>query len=54
MSSCAEMKLDQVWICEVCGLEVKIGRTCNCSAEEPDAGASTCLTCCGKPLKLKG
>jgi hypothetical protein len=54
MSCCVELKLNQVWVCETCGLEVKIVKECNWLAEgakpcEPNA----CLKCCDKPLKLK-
>ena len=56
MSCCADMKMDQVWRCETCGLEVKITKPCDCSHEEsPEKACSpdVCLTCCDKPLKLK-
>jgi hypothetical protein len=56
MSCCADMKMDQVWVCESCGLEIKIVKKCTCSHDESGAdacGLTACLTCCGKPLKLK-
>jgi len=54
MSCCADLKLNQVWVCETCGLEIKIVKECDCLQE----GATTCkpddcLTCCDKPLKIK-
>jgi hypothetical protein len=54
MSCCADLKLNQVWVCETCGLEIKIVKECDCLKE----GATTCkpddcLTCCDKALKIK-
>jgi hypothetical protein len=56
MAHCTEMKVDQVWFCEVCRLEIKVVKGCACSSDPsaedacpPDAQ----LVCCGKPLNLK-
>ena len=54
VSCCVDLKLNQVWVCETCGLEIKIAKECDCLTEgakvcEPSA----CLTCCDKPLKIK-
>jgi hypothetical protein len=53
-SCCVDLKLNQVWVCETCGLEIKVVKECDCLQDtsktcEPDL----CLTCCNKPLKLK-
>jgi hypothetical protein len=56
MSCCADMKQDQVWRCDSCGLEVRIAKECDCTHEgSPETACSptACLTCCDKPLKLK-
>lgn len=56
MAHCADMKQDQVYHCDVCGLEVKIVKECTCSADpaSPNAcRADAVLVCCGKPLALK-
>jgi hypothetical protein len=53
VAACHEMQKDQVWVCEACGLELKVVKTC------ADQVEGTCLTepceieCCGKALKLK-
>lgn len=54
MSCCVELRLNQIWVCETCGLEIKIVKECDCLTKggivcEPSA----CLTCCDKQLKLK-
>jgi len=52
---CADLKLNQVWICEDCGLEIKIVKECDCSQEGSRAcNPDLCLMCCDKALKLKG
>jgi hypothetical protein len=54
MSCCSELKLNQVWVCEECGLEVKIVKECDCLTEGAKAcKVKECLICCDKPLKLK-
>jgi hypothetical protein len=54
MSCCTELKLNQVWVCETCGLEIKIVKECDCLTEGAEAcKPSACLTCCEKPLKMK-
>jgi hypothetical protein len=57
MASCHDMKLGQVYVCEQCGLELKVVKEC----EECGKDATECecvehcdFACCGKPLKLKG
>lgn len=53
-SCCADLKVNQVWVCETCGLEIKVVKECNCVQEGAQACApDDCLTCCNKPLKLK-
>ena len=50
MSECHEMKNGEIYVCEDCGLELQVVKTCAetnaCSCSEP-------ITCCGKPLALK-
>ncbi len=54
-SCCVDLKADQIWACETCGLEVKVVKECDCSREQSGAcKPNDCLTCCDKPLKLKG
>jgi hypothetical protein len=59
MPSCHEMKMDQVYVCEDCGLELKVVKECDeCGTEAP---AETCgcaqgcsFDCCGSPMRLRG
>lgn len=54
-SCCAELKVDQVWVCEVCGLQIKIVKECNCLQEGADTcNHDACVMCCGRPLTLRG
>jgi len=56
MVSCHEMKLDQVYVCEECGLELKVVSECR-EAGTPEEECSCQVhggfECCGEPLKLK-
>ena len=45
---CSMFKEGQVWICENCGIELKVVKacaSCDCKGD---------FMCCGEPLKLKG
>jgi hypothetical protein len=56
MAHCTEMKLDQVWVCDKCGLQIKVVKECSCSEDpsvENACPADSVLTCCGSPLKLR-
>ena len=56
MPTCHDMELGQVYVCEGCGLELKVVQECEecgidaeaCGCEEPCV-----FECCGEPLKLK-
>ncbi len=46
MPCCGEaVKEDDIYVCEDCGLEVKIVKACGCGSCD--------LICCGKPLRKK-
>jgi hypothetical protein len=52
MASCSEMKVGEVYVCEDCGLELQVLKSC----ADSDAGACSCsepLSCCGQQLVLK-
>ena len=58
MANCHDMKVDEVYTCPDCGIELKVIKTCDNSDtpsekcgchDEKDGGFS----CCGKPLVLK-
>lgn len=56
MAHCTQMKKDDVYVCETCGLQVKVVQECGCA--DPSSGGSPCppdsvLSCCGKELKAK-
>lgn len=56
MLSCHDMKLDQVYVCGTCGLELKVVKECDeCgeSAEECECTEHCTFSCCGEELKLK-
>ena len=48
MANCSDMKKDEVYVCEECGMEVKIMKDCECGEDE-DCG----LMCCGAELTKK-
>lgn len=58
MPSCNEMKMNQVYVCESCGLELKVIKECaECGTEMPSE-ACGCVQgcsfdCCGNPMKLQ-
>ena len=55
MAVCHEMKEDQVYFCEDCGLELKVVKECKeCGTPEECSSEECTFVCCNKPLKLKG
>lgn len=49
MANCCDMKEGDLFVCEVCGLALKVDKSCRC---EP-AAAEACnvpLSCCGKEM----
>lgn len=56
MVSCDQMKVGEVYVCEDCGLELEVKKSCNCVDEHchPMADGVCCdFVCCGKPMTLK-
>jgi hypothetical protein len=55
MTSCHEMKLGQVYMCEDCGLELKVIKECQeCGTDESECTLDDCaFKCCGQEMKLK-
>ncbi len=52
MANCSEMKIGDVYVCNVCGLELKVEKRCTCGE-----GATSCtvpLQCCGQDMVKKG
>ncbi|MFX1497264.1 MAG: hypothetical protein ACFFBH_07040 [Promethearchaeota archaeon] len=52
MVNCSTLEEGDTLVCENCGLEMKVTKTCSCGEEE---GACTDMgfTCCGIPLSKK-
>ncbi len=55
MAGCDEMKVGQVYMCEECGLELRVVKECTeCATEAECSCVEECeFECCGEPLKLK-
>jgi hypothetical protein len=55
MAACHEMKQGQVYVCEDCGLELKVVKECTeCGTADAACPGTECtFVCCNKPLKLK-
>jgi len=55
MSKCSDMKLDEVYVCEDCGLELAVVK--ECGDEETENATCECtpcaITCCEKELVKK-
>ena len=52
MANCCDMKEGDLFVCEVCGLELKVAKTCTCKPGEAEA-CNVPLSCCGKPMEKK-
>ncbi len=50
--ACSDMKQGDTVVCEECGLELKVSKSCSCSTGHKDA-CSTPLKCCGKEMVKK-
>lgn len=54
MVTCHDMRVGQVYVCEGCGLELKVLHECEECHEETCSCETECdFSCCGEPLKLK-
>ncbi|UCF10400.1 MAG: hypothetical protein JSW65_01590 [Candidatus Bipolaricaulota bacterium] len=51
MSVCGDMKVGQVYVCEHCGLELKVVKECDCESEHECSCSG--MSCCSGELKLK-
>ena len=55
MVHCHDMKEGQVYVCEECGLELKVEKSCTADGKHPKGVSCTrCIhVCCNKDMKLK-
>jgi len=49
MTVCSEMKAGEVYVCQDCGLQLQVVKTCADEAEGA-CGCKEAITCCGQPL----
>jgi hypothetical protein len=49
MANCCDMQEGDRFVCETCGLELKVAKPCNCKPGEPEA-CNVPLQCCGKSM----
>jgi hypothetical protein len=52
MANCCDMKEDDLFYCNTCGLELVVKKACACNPGSEDA-CSVPLMCCGKEMKKK-
>lgn len=53
MANCCDMKEGDVFVCNLCGLELKVANPCKC--ETGEAGSCNVpLQCCGQEMVKKG
>lgn len=55
MTNCHEMKLGQVYVCEGCGLELKVVKECeSCGSPADECSCGPCtFVCCDGEMKRK-
>ena len=53
MMSCHDLKKGEVLVCEECGLELKVTKSCDCGEEESGACSEGGFSCCGLNMKKK-
>lgn len=51
MANCSEMKEGEVFLCEKCGLELRVDKPCRCDAH--GGGCTVPLQCCGQEMIKK-
>jgi hypothetical protein len=52
MATCSEMKVGEIYVCQDCGLELQVVRSCS-EGEDAACACAESISCCGGPLVLK-
>ena len=53
MANCREMKVGDVFVCEKCGLELRVNKTCKCGGADGTNKHSVPLQCCAQEMVKK-
>ncbi len=53
MANCREMKVGDVFVCEKCGLELRVNKTCKCGGADGKDKHSIPLQCCSQEMVKK-
>lgn len=53
MANCSEMKEGDIFVCEKCGLELRVNKTCKCGGADGTDKHSVPLQCCGQEMVKK-
>jgi hypothetical protein len=52
MANCVEMIEGDLFVCEICSLELQVVKTCSCTIGE-EVSCTVPLQCCGKDMIKK-
>jgi hypothetical protein len=52
MANCCDMEAGDLFVCEVCGLELSVKKACACAPDAPD-NCTVPLQCRGQEMKKK-
>jgi len=53
MANCSEMREGDVFVCEKCGLELRVNKTCKCGGADGTNKHSVPLQCCAQEMVKK-
>jgi hypothetical protein len=49
MANCCDMKEGDLFVCDICGLELKVAKACTCD-HDSEFACDAPLMCCGKDM----
>ena len=52
MADCTDLKQGDTVVCESCGLELNVSKSCSCATDQ-EVRATPPLKCCGKEMVKK-